>query len=686
MKKNNIHPLKPLHSVLFISESNIEEIPSHFVTKELVGQKAVGLTSIPLAWTLPFVVVTGDIFDNYLNTGIKERENLVKRLCSKIVSLSNYLDITDNDNIIVRSSACTEGLNERGKFYSVPGNLSELFKPLNTCLSQLASDTETSKIKIPLIIQKHAVPITTIGHLSNERRCSKEKRDWEGELEKQRMIYPFRLPLRNWTHEIPVEKYLDKTLNCRLSSDLLEKLKIPASWATKQKLRLHFEWVWNGEKIFIVQADQDLENLGKDPTRIYEGITYNNILFKPKCLEIISEEHAQKFNKVKNVFTYQKLGLYTANLYILDNEKLIKDLSNDKIAKGLVDDIKKLVKAPLIIRTDLMSDGYAEKQMLPRTEGISDYIEAIKWLTDIAKKLLKEHKKIAFIFHNFIPASASAFAYAEPKNKIVRIEALWGLPEGLYYYSHDKYIVDTNSVKTENIEKKSIKITKKIHFKKSFVVPNEKNDWIVESLGNPYDWKETINNIDLLKKIGIESRKIADKENKSVSIMWFIDADVGNNRRESFPWYHEAVDPSRFDVKFTQRRKYPLDKTIKIETSKDIIKLQEESSKPRTNIRRVLVHLQEEKLIREKNTLKIIGEICQKIGAVIVLEGGILSHAYYQLTTTNAIVEVVNTFKDYDDKREFNKLIRDKVSKKIEDSGDLVHKAKLSGETFLRVL
>ena len=47
--------------------------------------------------------------------------------------------------------------------------------------------------------------------------------------------------------------------------------------------------------------------------------------------------------------------------------------------------------------------------------------------------------------HNYIPAPASAFAYAKPEESVVKIEALWGLPEGLYYYSHDKYLVECSA-------------------------------------------------------------------------------------------------------------------------------------------------------------------------------------------------------------------------------------------------
>jgi predicted house-cleaning noncanonical NTP pyrophosphatase (MazG superfamily) len=76
----------------------------------------------------------------------------------------------------------------------------------------------------------------------------------------------------------------------------------------------------------------------------------------------------------------------------------------------------------------------------------------------------------------------------------------------------------------------------------------------------------------------------------------------------------------------------------------------------------------------------------QKIGATILLEGGVLSHPYYQLLSTNAIVEIKHPFRDFEDKREFNKLVRDKVPSNIEQGGEIANKATISGEFLIRAL
>src|SRR5690606_12268061 len=96
----------------------------------------------------------------------------------------------------------------------------------------------------------------------------------------------------------------------------------------------------------------------------------------------------------------------------------------------------------LVIRTDIVSDDLSQKQLLPRTHEVRNFDEAKDWLIKNSSALLEKlsaNSELAFIFHNFIPAEAAAFAFSAPGERKVQIEALWGIPEGLYYNSHDKY-------------------------------------------------------------------------------------------------------------------------------------------------------------------------------------------------------------------------------------------------------
>ncbi|RPI18649.1 MAG: hypothetical protein EHM58_04905 [Ignavibacteriae bacterium] len=682
--------LKPINSVFFVTENGPTEIPIENIDADTIGQKAYGLTCLPRQWTLPFLVISRIFFQKYKNNTV-QNNNLFTKCCEYILETTKLIGFNEDEDIIIRSSACTEGLEERGKYFSIKGRLNNLYILLEDYFNKLAIDEILTGENVPLIIQKYIEPISAKGHLSNERRCYKDTRDWLGEFEdaRKKINSPFQINLRNWRKEIVIGNLIDKPLICNLSAYVSEVLKIPAAWAYRQKLRLHFEWVWDGKIIYIVQADQEYNVVGTDPTKISKEKFNIEDKFIPKCLEEINIEHAKKYNKIKNVFTYLKLGLSITKLYVLENQSVIESLSKGYITPELESDIKFLVKGSLVIRMDLATDDIKRRQLLPRTEEVRDFNKALKWLISKSGEIKKQTTdSIAFIFHNFIPATASAFALASPKERKVQIEALWGLPEGLYYNAHDKYIVDTKTPKTDELQQKlnEFNIYKTLNFKHFFVSPNEQGNWEVKVLKPPFDWGTTIRKEDWIKQIALESRRIAEEEGTPLSIMWFIDVSLEGIKTKILPWYHEYFDPKKSSRALTHRTKTPFDKTLTIRTSADVVELRNESNSTKPRIRRVRIQLQEEKLLRDKNTLRLIGELCHKIGAVIVLEGGVLSHAYYQLIDTKAIVEVLHPFSNYEEKRDFNKLVRDKISTNIELGGEIVNKSKLSGEPLLKAL
>lgn len=684
----NSPTFKPLITIPFVSEGNITIVSP---TIELVGEKAFGLSCLPKKWTLPFVVVSEELLSLYKNSSSKKSLQLIKGWSKIITKAVLSVGVSDSGNIIVRSSGCSEGLDERGKFYSCAGTLDNLIKPLTDCLEKLASDEDITTERIPLIIQKHVIPISGRGHLSNERRFYKEKRDWicdfeERELEKGSSST---INLRNWRKKHLV--YIDKELECNLSAHILRVLKIAAAWAYERKLRLHIEWVWDGNAIYLVQADQEHKTEGVDPTKYYRANSIKPQKFTPKCLKQINSYHAQRYNKIRNVFKYLKLGLHITKLYILEDERIIKDLVSGNIAPELEEDLAVLVKGSLVIRTDIANADHSVLQMLPRTHEVRDLGSALKWLKDESSNISKNYMRndFVFIFHNFVQAAASAFAYAVPGERKVQIEALWGLPEGLYYNSHDKYVVDT---KTKHIDKlnyenlNKFEIRERINYKRFFVAPDENGRWTSKILKPNYDWKGTIAKEEWIKEIALDSRRITEEEGIALSIMWFVDVSDVSCLRKVMPWYHEHFDILKTSRSKTHRTKTPFDKSLTIRTNDDIGLLRKEVKRAPSSVRRIRIQPQDEKLLRNKDALRDIGKLSKEIDAIILLEGGVLSHAYYQLLETNAIVEVLHPFDNVEDKREFNKLVRDKVVDNIKYEGEIVNSTQLSGEHLLRAL
>jgi len=685
--------LVPLYPILFVSAEGTIEIPAESVTPERVGEKAFGLSCLPKSWTIPFIVVSDELLPLYNCCHEANPEELLKPWATRIIAAALSVGIKDRDPIIVRSSGCSEGLTERGKFYSSEGTLKNLFQPLTDCLQKLSSDTDLNKQKIPLVIQRYAIPISAKGHLSNERRFYEEKRDWLGEFEeiKTGKRKAFQINLRNWRKKINVVNLTDESLVCNLSAHVSEVLKIPAAWAYGRKLRLHFEWVWDGTTIYLVQADQERESSGEDPTKVHQSRRRLPSRFVLKCLKKIDESHAIRYNKVRNVFTYMKLGLPITQLYVLDNQSVIDDLASGKVSFDLERDLFELVKGSLVIRMDIATEDVKRRQLLPRTQEVRELDSALAWLKEKSAEFRRNeiHEDLAFIFHNFVPAVSSAFAYAAPRERKVQIEALWGLPEGLYYNAHDKYIVDTLNPRGKELQRDNIdrfEVREKRNFKRFFVAPDNDGHWTTKILKPSFDWRGAIRKQEWIKEIALESRRIVEAEGKPLSIMWFIDVPSEVSPRPIFPWYHEFYDPKITSRAPTHRTKTPFDKSLVIMTNEDINVLRQEAAKTRSSVRRIRIQPREEVLLRNRDTLRVIGELAQKINAIILLEGGVLSHAYYQLMETNAIVEVLHPFGDFEDKQEFYKLVRDKVPSNIEGGGEVISMTRLSGEFLLRAL
>jgi predicted house-cleaning noncanonical NTP pyrophosphatase (MazG superfamily) len=677
--------LVPHGRITFVSSSEPSKLPATSISWQNVGQKAYGLAALPRAWTLPFFVVSPDLFDEYRRQKNK-REKTIAKWAPAITRAAQSVGIHETDEIVVRSSGSSEGMARRGNLYSATGDMRNISSVIRSCLAKLTDDTSIADENIPLLIQKRCFPRKARGHLSNERRCYKESRDWMGEFEVSEAAAPsqFQINIRHWRKKF--RPNVNNPLTCSLSALISEVLKHAAEWASQKNARVHFEWVWDGRRVYLVQADEEPTWAGHDPVKEHRGRQYNPISFTPSCLQRVTTNHARRFRKIANAFIYSKLGLETAPLYILDDQKVIQELAKGKPPTGLTKDISKLVTGSLVIRTDIGSDDIAARQLLPRTQEIRDQKTAIDWLVMQSKRLCSSGYNGAFIFHNFIPAQSAAFAYADPKSPFVQIESLWGLPEGLYYNSHDQFMVDTVKRELKTITPSDVQrfsIRERPNFKRFFVSTTPTGKWQTLTLKAPYDWQRSISEGDC-RRIAYDSRRIAAMENHPVSVMWFIGVPPAVAKEPAIPWYHEAYDLTGRQPSITTRTKTLFDRSFVIRSPQDVEQLKAADFVTPQN--RIRVQPSDESLLRDKTTLKTIGEIAKSKGAIIVLEGGILSHAYYQLLQTGAIVEVAHPFIGFEERHEFNKLVRDRVPDLIRQRGERVTTARLNEEAAERAL
>lgn len=665
----------PLKSVFLLNPDALVELSPHEVSFDNVGQKAVGLSCLPDEWVPQFCVIS-------------QHAAMLALSSPQIFELLQNIPWIKNSSpeslLMLRSSAIHETIDERGQLISEQTTFSQLQSTLANCLKATESaDQVIHWILQPKIEQK------SMGHLSNERRVAKVKRDWLLEFEvtaadaANRSSVP--IAIREWREGDLVEP---ATLNCDTVIGIDGVLREPAKWATVKRLRIHYEWIWDGNRVWIVQADFCKPVSGIAPESVLSKKIQSIEIAKLKHFRLATEPDFQTYRKLANAKLYSEFGYTPPPFYILDDQSVIKSLISGSPSESVVSDINTLVlQRTLVIRTDGI-----ERQMLPRSDGLSSSEAVLSWFRDDLPEKLRTIQdwqgKLVFICHHFLPAVASAWSRAEPDKRVVRVEALWGIPEGMYWYSHDAYEVDTTEVDLEkaiaNADK--FKFADRLRYKEWFVAPDDKGVWVNHKASEPYDWKSTVTNKEWLSDIAVLTRRIASRLGHSVNVMWFLGVHKDTSQHQILPWFHEKSELNTNTLRVAPRFKDPNSKGIEIHTLGDWARIAQLSEIEKGAIKRISVSPREPNLIRNDSFLKELAAFAIENGAAVELMGGILSHVFYILQREGCVVEIVDPFGTSEESLVFKKLVRDKVPESIEQKGEVVTHLKISGEQLIKAL
>lgn len=666
VRRTSVRALVPINEVLLISNDGLTHLRGDEVNMLAVGVKAYGLSCLPQVWVSPYFVVSGRAIDD-------------QRLPDWIRSAMHRSGL--KGDVIVRSSGTSETMAHRGRFESDVCDIADIVETILALSKKLQDDNPAD---VHWIVQEHINPVRK-GHLSNERRMSREPRDWvaEFELHGDRPGFTVPVAIRHWRVG---DKVTEFDLDCNSEPGVTLKLKTVALWSTGFSSRLHFEWVWSGTKLWIVQVDVAMTHRGVNPQSLFPSAVPSIV---PGSLTLFRDATAAdfaKFGKLRNARTYAELGYMMPQFFVLDDADNIRSILSGSITDDLARDLADLTKRPLMIRTDGTDIPKAQREMLPRSDELRTDVDATNWLKgkfrdEIVANSLQD-STLCLIAHHFIPSAAAAWARAEPENRLVRVESLWGLPEGLYWYSHDTFEVDTkDSQKYDAVEQYSI--NPRLRYKGTFVFSDPNGKWVPYSTSVPFDWRRSIRKDEWLLEIAKTTRRIADHDRRATNVMWFIDNDERATGHEVLPWYHEKSELG--EPKAAPRRKLKIASDFAIRTTADWEDLQKKVRSGK-RIERIMLEPTDPELIRNQEFAKSLAQFAAKNKIVIELAGGVLSHAYYMLQRHGAQVECIDLFGAGEEVVEYNKLVRDKIPSAIKRKGESVEVVRLKGDALLSAL
>ena len=225
----------------------------------LVGRKAAGIAIIPPAWRPPYSVLTASTFDEWKLLDFLGRQELIGAAARSISALAIRWLADWPRGIILRSSAVTETLRDRGAYLSVPipadHDSEQVSKALTEIYSQFMAGVETGGLSV--IIQ----PLVTagrgyaLGHMSNERRVSKTVNQWMWEIDTP---YDDTGRFNSWRDPPPKTESALEGSSRRNRSTVLRPL---GRWCVNLgRGPAHLEWASTSERTWVLQLDFEDES------------------------------------------------------------------------------------------------------------------------------------------------------------------------------------------------------------------------------------------------------------------------------------------------------------------------------------------------------------------------------------------------------------------------------------------
>ncbi len=620
-----------------------------------VGGKGAGLLVLPPGWT------PSTVFLSPAAHAIARREGYSAGVMRSIFDRQEVLHAVNRlgsgPDVLVRSDASSETIVERGTYSSLqaPKRLDDIAERALKIWNEADDLGEDS---VGLIIQT-LLHRRAHGHLSNEQRLNREADSWTLETYRQQAheTTQWRVSER--------DEMGDGELGCASWGALHRRLRSVAAHFTNYSPRHHLEWVWDGMRLWLVQADPVQPRYGPPPGELWRprvGLPLAQRLSTWTELVGPSIDRHSSWPKVNALRSFAAHGLPTPEVWCLTE---VDGLLSEPVPPELLQDLERLTSGHTVIRTDVAASK--AHFMLPKTpSAITDAAAALRFMRETVSSIRAQDPsaRIAFLAHRFLRSRSSAWSYALPKSPIVTVDSTWGLADGLGWLPHDTFVVD---VRTGAIRSS---VNGKTHF---LDVAGASGEWEYRESPSDWIWRSSLTQSQVLQ-IAEGAWAMAQDSTSPQLTMWFAGM-LDGPKQSVLPWFQVdhaiPLEEQPAAAKGLNRR------TIRTERDlEDWLLGAEEGNE-------LLVLEPEDSLLRDKGFVARIADSSKVRGACIEISGSPLAHPYYLLTKAGATVicpmpPPVNVT--------FNKLVRDQVPDAIERGGEHVSALSTSGDELEELL
>jgi predicted house-cleaning noncanonical NTP pyrophosphatase (MazG superfamily) len=636
----------------------------HALVKD-IGRKAAGLAILPAAWTPPFVVIQTAVYRAWLGAGSPDDLAVVNVVSEHAAVAASAWLAEWPKGIAVRSSATSETLRERGTHQSTELTAdydgAMIARAVVDIFRRFAASGATGNMAI--IVQAR-VANAELGHISNERRVSKTINQWMWEHE------PANEQAGRFNSQRDARPRADIPLAIQGAKSLAARFRSVGRWCTLLRAgRTHLEWGQADGVLWLFQLDfeDDQLDVGVDPNKFLReaDFTPSGRLPSHSPFTVAEFDKETGWSKIDNIAIF--LGNASSSYPTLIYISLPTFLAAQGAGRDLAADLEAFAHGRVVCRTACKAADTTPLN-LPRTDSNTS-AQAVNFMEQTGSDLVAEgvaSEDICFILHKFIPARAAAWAVARPAEQIVRVDTLWGLPDGLSYLPHDSFEFDV---------KRGALSSERLRYKHAFLQEAATGRWEVVKVARRSTRFRSLSSPDV-SDVARRTHEIATRAKTDVQVMWFCDippeAGIGRN----IPWFKMA--PAAHS--HTLRSVAPGKRRIVVRSQSDL-QPTDDWEKGRHVLR---IDPDEPELFRSTEFLDTIQRVATEYEFAVALTGSILAHAFYILERAGVTVIASDepTRPRSRKLQRFGKMVRDDLPEQISEGGESVTLAHIAkGET-----